>query len=153
MPRGGYELQTFVFAGDVGRACLAAADRGQSGKAYVVGGFDSTWKELVQSSARYAGMGAQIVSIPYALAYLRAVATDMVTPRGAVVWPGSFAVDVIGKPHRFDDSKSRRELTWSPKVGSFEQEMPRMASWLSRLPEVAAALAAGATPRATSQPR
>jgi len=133
MPGGGHEVQTFVFAGDVGRACLAAADRGHSGKAYVVGGFDSTWKELVQSSARYAGMAAQIVSIPHTLAYLRALVTETVTPRGAVVWPGTFAVDVIGKPHRFDDSKSRRELTWSPKVGSFEQEMPQMTAWLGEL--------------------
>jgi nucleoside-diphosphate-sugar epimerase len=133
MPGGGHEVQTFVFAGDVGRACLAAADRGPSGTAYVVGGFDSTWKELVQSSARYAGMAAQIVSIPHTLAYLRALVTETVTPRGAVVWPGTFAVDVIGKPHRFDDSKSRRELTWSPKVGSFEQEMPQMTAWLGEL--------------------
>jgi nucleoside-diphosphate-sugar epimerase len=133
LPGGGNSLQTFVFAGDVGRACLAAADRGHSGKAYVVGGFDSTWKELLMSSARYAGTGAQIVSIPHGLASLRAMATELVTARGAVVWPSTFAVDVIGKPHRFDDSKSRRELTWSPMVGSFEQEMPHMTAWLGEL--------------------
>ena len=74
------------------------------------------------------------------------------TPEGAVVWPGIYAVDVIGKPHYYDDSHSRRELTWSPSVGSFEQEMPAMAPWLARLPEVAAVLAeqpvdAGATSR------
>ena len=41
--------------------------------------------------------------------------------------------DVIGKPHQYDDSQSRRDLTWSPSVGSFEQEMPRMATWLAGL--------------------
>jgi nucleoside-diphosphate-sugar epimerase len=133
LPGGGHAVQTFVFAGDVGRACLAAADRGRSGKAYVVGGFDSTWRELLDASARYAGMRLQIVSIPYALANLRAAATEMVTASGAVAWPSTFAVDVIGKPHRFDDSKSRRELTWSPMVGSFEQEMPQMTAWLGEL--------------------
>jgi hypothetical protein len=40
-------------------------------------------------------------------------------------------VDVIAKPHFYDDSVSRRELTWSPSVGSFEQEMPSMAQWLA----------------------
>ena len=40
---------------------------------------------------------------------------------------------VIGKPHLLDDSHSRRELTWSPSVGSFEQAMPQMAGWLSDL--------------------
>jgi hypothetical protein len=49
------------------------------------------------------------------------------------VWPGIYAVDVIGKPHYYDDSLSRRELTWSPSVGSFEQEMPQMATWLTKL--------------------
>ena len=63
---------------------------------------------------------------------------------------GIYAVDVLGKPHQYDDSYSRRELTWSPSVGSFEQEIPAMARWLTRLPVVAAVLAeqpasAGAT--------
>jgi hypothetical protein len=66
----------------------------------------------------------------------------MVTPSGAEVWPGAYAVDVIGKPHFFDDSYSRRELTWSPSVGSFEQEMPQMAAWLTDV--LAAAKAAEA---------
>jgi hypothetical protein len=40
---------------------------------------------------------------------------------------------VIGKPHYYDDSHSRRALTWSPSVGSFEQEMPHMAGWIAEL--------------------
>jgi hypothetical protein len=58
---------------------------------------------------------------------------------GTVVWPGIYTIDVLGKPHYYDDSESRRQLTWSPSVGSFEQEMPLMAPWLSKLPEVEAA--------------
>jgi hypothetical protein len=77
---------------------------------------------------------------------------ETVTAPGAVVWPGIYATDALGKPHFYDDSQSRRDLTWSPSVGSFEQEMPRMAAWLSRLPEVAAALSAAAM-APTSQPR
>ena len=64
---------------------------------------------------------------------------------GAVVWPGTYAVDVLGRHHFYDDSQSRRDLTWSPSVGSFEQEMPRMTAWLASLPQVAAALAADQT--------
>jgi len=52
-----------------------------------------------------------------------------------------YSVAVVGGPRTYDDSHSRRELTWSPSVGSFEQEMPAMARWLSKLPDVAAALA------------
>ncbi len=146
LPHGGRALQTFVAAGDVGRACLAAADRGRPGHSYLVGGFDSTWRALVESAIRAIGVGGTIVNLPYDLLYLRALAMETFSPSGAVVWPGTYAVDVLGRTRLFDDSHSRRELTWSPSVGSFEQEMPQMAGWLSRLPEVSAALAAEVAP-------
>jgi nucleoside-diphosphate-sugar epimerase len=152
LPGGGRAKQTFVSAEDVGRACLAASDRGRPGHRYLVGGFDSTWRDFLTSATRAVGFAADIASIPYDLAYARALAAETVTPQGAAVWPGLLAIDVWGKPHFYDDSYSRRELTWSPSVGSFEQEMPAMAPWLSRLPEVAAALreAPDPAPEATS---
>jgi dihydroflavonol-4-reductase len=131
LPGGGRTLQTFVSAGDVGRACLAAADRGRPGHSYLVAGFDASWRDLLESAARLVGIQPQISSIPYDLVYLRALLTESVTARGAVVWPGTYAVDVLAKPHYYDDSYSRRELTWSPSVGSFEQEMPQMATYLA----------------------
>jgi nucleoside-diphosphate-sugar epimerase len=142
LPGGGRAKQTFVSADDVGRACLAASDRGQAGHSYLIGGFDASWRELLESAVRAVGVGGTIVNLPYDLLYLRALAVETVTAPGAVVWPGTYAIDVLGKPHYCDDSQSRRDLTWSPSVGSFEQEMPRMAAWLSRLPDVAAAIAA-----------
>ena len=152
LPGGGRAKQTFVSAEDVGRACLAASDRGRPGHRYLVGGFDSSWRDFLTSAARAVGFAADIGSIPYDLAYARSLAAETLTPQGAAVWPGLFAIDVWGKPHQYDDSYSRRELTWSPSVGSFEQEMPAMAPWLSRLPEVAAALEAApdSAPEATS---
>ncbi len=134
MPAGGRVMQTFIAAEDVGRACLAAADRGRPAKTYLVGGFDATWRDLLESCARAAGLGAEIVSLPFDLAYMRAFAAETFTPTGREIWPGVFGVDVMGKPHLVDDSFSRRELTWSPSVGSFEQAMPQMSSWLSDLP-------------------
>jgi nucleoside-diphosphate-sugar epimerase len=141
LPGGGHATQTFVSAADVGRACLAASDRGRPGHSYLVGGFDSTWRTLLESAARAVGLAADVLTVPYDLVYLRALAVEAITPSGAVVWPGVYTVDVIGKPHFYDDSHSRRELTWSPSIGSFEQEMPQMASWLANLPGVADALA------------
>lgn len=150
LPQGGRAKQTFVSAEDVGRACLAASDRGRPGHRYLVGGFDSTWRDLLISAARSVGFAAEVGSVPYDLAYLRALGVEALTPPGAAVWPGIFGVDVIAKPHYYDDSFSRRELTWSPSVGSFEQEIPSLAPWLARLPEVAAALVE--TPLVTSPP-
>ena len=140
LPGGGRARQTFVSAADVGRACLAAADRGRPGHSYLVGGFDSSWRDLLESAVRAVGVGGTVVNLPYDFMYLRALAVETVTAPGAVVWPGTYAVDVLGRHHFYDDSQSRRDLTWSPSVGSFEQEMPRMTAWLSALPEVAAAL-------------
>jgi nucleoside-diphosphate-sugar epimerase len=142
LPGGGRSLQTFIAAADVGRACLAAADRGRPGRSYLVGGFDATWRELLESAARATGIAADIVSAPYDLIYLKALATETITASGAPVWPGIYAVDVISKPHFYDDSYSRRELTWSPSVGSFEQEMPQLATWLSGLVRAAGGKAA-----------
>ena len=147
LPAGGRATQTFIAADDVGRACLAASDRGRPGHRYLIGGFDSNWRELVTSAARAAGFVADIGAVPFELAYVRALAQESVSSPGADLWPGLYSLDVLGKPHFCDDSHSRRELTWSPSVGSFEQEMPAMARWLSSMPPVAAALAAATSPR------
>jgi nucleoside-diphosphate-sugar epimerase len=146
LPGGGKAKQTFVHADDVGRACLAASDRGRPGHRYLIGGFDSTWRDVLISAARAIGFAAEVASIPYDLAYLRALGVETMTPEGAALWPGIYAVDVMGKPHYYDDSYSRRELTWSPSVGSLEQEMPAMVPWLTRLPGVAEALVQPAGP-------
>ena len=154
LPGGGKAQETFLAASDLGRACLAASDRGRPGHRYLVGGFDASWRDFLMSAARSLGLAAEVGSVPYDLAYVRALGLEATTPVGAPVWPGVFAVDVIGKPRIYDDSYSRRELTWSPSVGSLEQEMPGMAPWLARLPEVASALAQAvpAPESATSQP-
>lgn len=131
LPGGGRSLQTFVSAGDVGRACLAAAERGRPGHSYLIAGFDSTWRELIGITGRSIGVDPEVASMPYDLAYLRALAKEAFTRRGAVVWPGIYATDVLAKPHYYDDSYSRRELTWSPSVGSFEQEMPAMGDYIA----------------------
>jgi nucleoside-diphosphate-sugar epimerase len=133
LPGGGRAAQTFVAASDVGRACLAAADRGRPGHSYIVGGFDASWRDFIEIACQAAGISCSVASMPYDLAFLRALGEEAVTPAGALVWPGVYAVDVIGKPHFYDDSHSRRELTWSPSVGSFEQAMPHMEAWLSDL--------------------
>jgi nucleoside-diphosphate-sugar epimerase len=145
LPGGGHATQTFIAATDVGRACLAASDRGRPGQSYLIGGFDSDWRSLVQSAGRVVGMQPDVMAVPYDIMYLRAMAVEAITPSGAVAWPGVYTVDALGKPHYYDDSWSRRELTWSPSVGSFEQEMPRMASWLANLPAVAAVLSTAET--------
>ncbi|HET7466566.1 MAG TPA: NAD-dependent epimerase/dehydratase family protein [Candidatus Dormibacteraeota bacterium] len=133
LPLGGRAEQTFIAGSDVARACLAAADRGEPGRSYIVGGFDSTWRAALESICRAIDLECVVSSVPYDLAYLRALGEEMFTPVGAPVWPGIYAVDVLSKPRFYDDSHSRRELTWSPSIGSFEQDLARMKPWLSGL--------------------
>ena len=130
LPGGGRSAQTFITAADVGRACLAAADRGRPWHSYLITGFESTWRDLLELAGRTLDVHCEIVPLPYDLAFLRSLGEEIITPSGALVWPGLYAVDAIGKPHQYDDSFSRRELTWSPATGSFEQEMPVLAPWL-----------------------
>jgi nucleoside-diphosphate-sugar epimerase len=130
LPAGGRTRQTFIAAADVGRACLAAAERGKPGRSYLVAGFESSWRTFLEVAAEALDIPCHVGGLPYDVAFLRGLSAQMLTPSGAALWPGLYAVDVIGKPHLYDDSQSRRDLTWSPSVGSFEQEMPVMADWL-----------------------
>jgi len=133
LPQGGRSMMTFVAVSDVARACVAAAARGEPGRSYIVGGFDSTWRDVLEAACHAIGIDCAISGLPYDLAYLRAMGDEILTPVGAPVWPGIYAVDVLSKPRFYDDSWSRRELTWSPSIGSFEQALPQMVSWLSSL--------------------
>jgi len=83
LPGGGRAKQTFVSAADVGRACLAASDRGRPGHSYLVGGFDSSWRELLESAIRAVGLGGTIVNLPYDFMYMRALAIEAAT---AAAW-------------------------------------------------------------------
>lgn len=142
LPGGGRSKQGFIAAEDVGRACLAASDRGRPAHRYLLNGFESSWRELVIAAARAVGFAVDVGSIPSDIFFVRAMATEAFASSGRPVWPGTFAVDVLGRQRLYDDSHSRRELTWSPTVGSFDQDLPAMARWLSQIPEVAAAIAA-----------
>lgn len=133
LPQGGRSMMTFVDVSDVARACIAAAERGQPGRSYIVGGFDSSWREVLEAICHAIGIPFNISGLPYDLAYLRAMGDEVLTAVGAPVWPGIYAVDVLSKPRFYDDSWSRRELTWSPSIGSFEQALPQMAPWLASL--------------------
>jgi nucleoside-diphosphate-sugar epimerase len=134
IPNGGRAVQTFIAAEDVGRACLAAGERGRPGDCYLVGGFDSTWRELLEVLARNLGIKCSLATMPYDLAFLRALAREATIAPGAISTLNLYELDAIGKPRYYDDSRSRRQLTWSPAVGSFDQAIPRMTDWLQTLP-------------------
>jgi nucleoside-diphosphate-sugar epimerase len=126
---GGRVPHSFLAGPDLGRALAAAAQRGRPGATYLVTGFDGTWRELLEAAARRLGFTARIGSVPYDLAYLEAALRELRTAAGAECWPNLHTLDLLAKPHRFEGGRSRRELVWSPSVGSFEEGVGELADW------------------------
>jgi len=129
---GGRVQQTFVAGPDLGRAFVAAGERGQAGATYLVGGFDSSWREFLEACSQALQTPARVIGIPYDVAYVLAGVREWLTPYRARSWPGLFGVDLFGRPRLYDDSRSRRRLTWSPQVGSFDQVAGELAAFYGR---------------------
>src|SRR2546428_5156168 len=87
LPGGGRAKQTFVYGEDVGRACLAASDRGRPGHRYLIGGFGSTWRDPFSSAARAGGFPAGGSAPPHAIALLRGLPAPNGTPAGGAPRP------------------------------------------------------------------
>ena len=133
----GRARRTFLAGPDLGRAFVAAALRGRPGHAYLLGGFRACWRDLVSGAARALRLPVHVAPIPYDLAYLSATVRQWRTPPGGECWPTPYVVDVLGRAHVLEDGLSRRELSWSPLVGSFEEGMGELVGWLREAPPVA----------------
>jgi nucleoside-diphosphate-sugar epimerase len=118
---GGRVFETFIAGPDLGRALVAAGKRGQPGHTYLIGGFDATWRELMEIVAERLGVRLQVQAVPFDLALVHAAARELTTAAGKTCWPNPCAVDGFGKPHLYDDSRTRRQLTWSPQIGSLAE--------------------------------
>ncbi|HEX6349457.1 MAG TPA: NAD-dependent epimerase/dehydratase family protein [Candidatus Dormibacteraeota bacterium] len=141
---GGRAQRTFLAGPDLGRALLAAALRGRPGATYLAGGFEGSWRDLLLMAAAVLGVASVVRSIPYDLAYLAARARWLGTRSGEVCWPNPYTLDLLAKNHTYDDGLSRRELSWSPQVGSFDEGVVELVKWFQRRPHPLP-LAAGAT--------
>lgn len=126
---GGHEPRTFLAGSDLGRALAAAAVRGRPGATYLAGGFEGTWREMFEIAAHVLRVPARLPSVPYDLAFLGAAIRELRTPAGAECWPNLLAVDLVGKPHVYDGARTRRELVWSPQVGSFDEGVGELCAW------------------------
>ncbi len=126
---GGRERRTFLAGSDLGRALAAAATRGRPGATYLAGGFDATWRELFEMAAHVLRVPARIGSVPYDIAYVAAMIRELRTPVGSDCWPNLVGVDLQAKAHLYDGARTRRELVWSPMVGSFDEGVLELCGW------------------------
>lgn len=129
---GGRAERTFLAGPDLGRVLHAAAVRGRAGATYLAGGFDGTWRDLLTMAAAVMGIPARIRSIPYDLAYLDAALRWLRAHGGEECWPNPYGLDLLAKSHVYDDAGSRRDLSWSPQVGSFDEGVMELVNWFQQ---------------------
>lgn len=131
---GGRAVRGFLAGPDLGRALAAAARRGRPGSPYLATGFEGSWQELFGIAAHVLGARPRVQGLPYDIAYVGAVLRELRTPAGGECWPSRLAVDMQGKPHLYEGGRTRRDLAWSPQVGSFEEGVMELAAWYRALP-------------------
>jgi nucleoside-diphosphate-sugar epimerase len=141
LPGGGRARRSFLAGGDLGRAFGAAALRGEPGAAYLLGGFQGSWSELLRSAAEALGARRGPGRASYDLAYLSASLRFLRTRAGQECWPTPFVVDLLSRPQVVADGWSRRELSWQPRITGFLAGLPDLPEWYRATVEVSTAAA------------
>lgn len=151
LPDRGWAAQTFIHPADAARALQAASRRGRPGGVYLAAGFTDTWHGLCADLAASCGLPLRIGTVPYGLAYALAAARELQSQPGARCFPSRELVDMFARPHVLDDSTSRRDLTWSPQVGSFEEGRQYLPPHRRRPGEVAQPVSPATSQRGRSR--
>jgi dihydroflavonol-4-reductase len=102
---------------DVAIGHLLALEQGHPGERYLLGGEDLAIRDVFAHVARAAGRPAPRIPIPWSAAHLAARAADA-TLRPLGRSPKLLVLDEVraGRlPHRFDDSKARRDLGYTSR--------------------------------------
>ncbi len=128
LPAGGRARRTFLAGADLGRAVAAAGLRGEAGAAYLAGGFDGCWWELLEAAALTLGVTPRLTWLAYDFAYLAASSHAAPVAEGGCC-PTPFMVDLLAKPQTVEDGWSRRELGWEPRITSFAAGLGDLAEW------------------------
>jgi dihydroflavonol-4-reductase len=112
-PAGGTNV---VDVEDVVTGILAAMDRGQTGRRYILGSENLTWKEIFDILADAFGRPRPRFRVPpaalAAAGALSELASLLGTPR---VGLSRESARIASGTVRFDDSRARTELAWSPR--------------------------------------
>ena len=96
----------FVDAEDVAAGHLLAAEHGEPGQRYILGGRNTTWPALIDRVAELSGVHHPVVVLPRQVAQVAQV-------RDALGLPGPLAAEgysLMAQDWRFSSGKARREL-------------------------------------------
>ncbi len=117
-----------VAANDVGEGISLAAERGQPGKRYILGGENMTSNEFMARCANYIGVNAPERAFPIPLAECISYLTELwaYATRSTPLFPMT-GIRMMKFSQEFDISLSRRELGYQP--GSINQAIEAAYEW------------------------
>jgi dihydroflavonol-4-reductase len=118
---------------DVARGHLLAAERGQIGAKYILGGENFTLEQMFRRLATQSGLSAPRVKIPYAVAWSFALGAEAVAralthraPRASLT-----EVRMARKKMFFDSGRARAELGYEP--GAVDDALRRAIEFFRRI--------------------
>ena len=113
----------FVDVADVAAGHLLAADRGQPGERYILGGVNRTWPEMIDRLAAVSGVRHPVMVLPGEIAVLARV-------RETLSLPGPLSAqgyELMAQDWRFTSAKAERELGYSAR--SLDETLEATAGW------------------------
>ena len=119
----------FVDVEDVAHGHLLAAEHGQPGERYILGGENGTWPGLIQRTAELSGVRFPVLVLHPAVSRLARI-------REAAGLPGTMpaeATDLMGRDWRFDSSRAERELGYSSRP--LDETLQTTIDWYRELIE------------------
>jgi dihydroflavonol-4-reductase len=119
----------FVDVEDVAVGHLLAANRGQAGERYILGGQNTTWPVLIDRVARLSGIHHPVVVLPREVARLARV-------RDALGLPGPMAAEgyeLMAQEWRFSSAKAKRELGYRSRP--LNETLRATIAWYTNLIE------------------
>jgi dihydroflavonol-4-reductase len=100
-----------VHVEDAALGHLLAAERGQPGERYILGGENVRWVDLVELIAELSGVRHPLLVIPRDVAEAIAVASSL--SGGLIISPEAFAL--MAQDWRYSSEKAKRELGYRPR--------------------------------------
>jgi dihydroflavonol-4-reductase len=113
----------FVDVEDVAAGHILAAEIGQSGERYILGGHNTTWPALIDRVAELSGIHHPVVVLPREVARLARV-------RDALGLPGPLAAEgyeLMAQEWRFSSEKAKQELGYETR--SLDETLRATIAW------------------------
>lgn len=116
-----------VHVDDVAVGHLQAAQRGQAGERYILGGDNVSWVDLVERVAELSGMRHPLLVIPREVA--EALASAGAVSGGVIISPEAFSL--MAQDWRYSSEKAKKELGYKPR--RFEPTLRETVDWYLEL--------------------